>query len=68
MTHNNEWSELSDSYAEHTPRIVGKVIRPSRPLTAADLDDIFAGRRLADAMEWTLRPAMMGTPPRPGAA
>ena len=48
MTHNNEWSELSDSYAEHTPRIVGEVIRPSRPLTAADLDDIFAGRPLAE--------------------
>lgn len=48
MARNDEWSELSDSYAQHTPKIVGEVIRPRRTLTAGDLDDIFAGRPLAE--------------------
>ena len=48
MAGNDEWSELSDSYAEHTPQIIGEVIHPSGTLTASDLNDIFAGRPLAE--------------------
>ena len=49
MAQNIDWSEVSNSYARETPRIVGEVIRPARPITVDDLDDIFDGRPLADA-------------------
>ena len=44
----NEWDQLSDYYAEHTPQILGEVDLPQRALTEQDLDDIFAGRPLSD--------------------
>ena len=43
------WSTLSDEYASETPEIVGEVTHPTREFTMADLDDIFAGRPLAEA-------------------
>ena len=42
------FSNGTDEQIDRGMRIVGEVIRPSRPLTAADLDDIFAGRPLAE--------------------
>lgn len=45
---NINWSALSDEYASETPEIVGEVTRPTREFTMADLDDIFAGRPLAE--------------------
>ena len=48
MTQKIDWSKISDSYARETPQIIGEVIRPARPITVDDLDDIFAGRPLAD--------------------
>lgn len=45
---NINWSALSDEYAATTPRIVGEVTHPTREFTMADLDDIFAGRPLAE--------------------
>ena len=48
MTDDETWDELSDYYAGHTPKIIREVQVPDRVLTADDLDDIFAGRPLAD--------------------
>lgn len=48
MTAENEWDRLSDDYAARTPGITGDTIRPDRAITMDDLDDIFAGRPLAD--------------------
>lgn len=49
-TQNNKtnWEEISDSYAQMTPETIGPVLHPNREITMADLDDIFAGRPLAD--------------------
>ena len=48
MTDEKTWDELSDYYAGHTPEIIREIQVPDRALTADDLDDIFAGRPLAD--------------------
>ena len=48
MTDEKKWDELSDYYAGHTPEIIREIQVPDRALTADDLDDIFAGRPLAD--------------------
>lgn len=45
----NEWDKLSDAYAQDaTVRPTGTVRHPHRAITQADLDDIFAGRPLAE--------------------
>jgi hypothetical protein len=44
-----DWGKVSDDYAAHTPAIIGTTIHPNRAITMNDLDDIFAGRPLADA-------------------
>ena len=48
MSNETDWDELSDEYTEHTPAIIGETIRPQRAITMDDIDDIFAGRPLAD--------------------
>lgn len=48
MTDEKTWDKLSDYYAGHTPEIIREIQVPDRALTADDLDDIFAGRPLAD--------------------
>ncbi|OZG62581.1 hypothetical protein BHAP_2055 [Bifidobacterium hapali] len=48
MTNETDWDKLSDEYAEHTPDIIGETIRPQRAITMDDIDDIFAGRPLAE--------------------
>lgn len=48
-TNTTDWNALSDDYAASTPKIVGKVVRPAREITMEDLDDIFAGRPLAES-------------------
>lgn len=45
-----DWNKLSDEYAADTDlQPIGKFIHPKRAITPEDLDDIFAGRPLADA-------------------
>ena len=48
MSNETDWDELSDEYTEHTPAIIGETISPQRAITMDDIDDIFAGRPLAD--------------------
>lgn len=48
MNTQSDWAKLSDEYAEHTPETIGKTIHPNRPISMADIDDIFAGRPLAE--------------------
>ncbi|KAB5606873.1 ribbon-helix-helix protein, CopG family [Bifidobacterium jacchi] len=48
MTNETDWDKLSDEYAKHTPGIIGETIRPQRAITMDDIDDIFAGRPLAE--------------------
>ena len=48
MSNETDWDELSDEYTEHTPAIIGETIRPQRAITMDYIDDIFAGRPLAD--------------------
>ena len=45
----SEWDKLSDAYAKDAAiQPLGPVRRPSRTITQTDLDDIFAGRPLAE--------------------
>lgn len=55
MSNETDWDELSDEYTEHTPAIIGETIRPQRAITMDDIDDIFAGRPLADQPRRTTR-------------
>ncbi len=45
----SEWDELSDAYAKDTAmHPISPVRHPGRAITQTDLDDIFAGRPLAE--------------------
>lgn len=48
MNTQTDWAKLSDEYAAHTPETIGETIHPNRPISMADIDDIFAGRPLAE--------------------
>ncbi|KFJ05091.1 hypothetical protein [Bifidobacterium subtile] len=43
-----DWGKVSDDYAAHLPAIIGAIIHRHRAITMDDLDDIFAGRPLAE--------------------
>lgn len=45
----SEWDKLSDAYAKDAAiQPLGPVRHPGRTITQTDLDDIFAGRPLAE--------------------